>query len=80
MIGTEFQKQVLACRRDRRDRTRDGWEYVGEGGGMLWELYRGSRTRQRIVDVAIAVDGLGLWIKTAIPETIHPSSFYRIDR
>jgi hypothetical protein len=65
MLESEFSKRAIRVRRDRRDMLRTGWEYVGEGGGMLWELYRGSRMGQVITDVRIAADGLGVWIKTA---------------
>lgn len=41
----------------------DGWEEVGEGGGKLWELYRGYRRGHRIVDVRITPDGLSLLVK-----------------
>lgn len=65
MIKSDWQKRVLAARRDRRDRIKEGWEFVGEGGGKLWELYRGCRIGYRITDVRISADGLGVWIKTA---------------
>jgi len=61
MIGTQFQKDVLAARRETRDMEKAGYERVGEGGGMLWQLYRGFRTRHRIVDVKIALDGKSVW-------------------
>lgn len=64
MIEKAWQKTALRIRRDKRDRERNGWEYVGEGGGRLWELCRGSRIGYKITDVAIAADGVGLWIKT----------------
>ncbi|RTM07424.1 MAG: hypothetical protein EKK31_11725 [Hyphomicrobiales bacterium] len=62
---TQITRQVLKVRRDRRDMERDGWEFIGEGGGCLWELERGYRTRHVITDVRIAASGKGLWIKTA---------------
>lgn len=40
-----------------------GWEEVGEGGGKLWELYRGYRTSHRIVDARITPDGKSLLVK-----------------
>ena len=64
MLVTERTKSALRYRRDVRDRVADGWEYVGEGGGRLWELERGCRWRHRITDVRIAADGKALWIKT----------------
>lgn len=65
MIGTDWQKKVLAGRRERRDMEKAGWERVGEGGGKLWELNRGGRIGQRIVDVKIALDGTSLWVRVA---------------
>jgi len=65
MLESDFSKRVIRARRDRRDMLRAGWEFVGESGGKLWELYRGGRVGQVITDVRIAADGLGVWIKTA---------------
>ena len=57
MISTEFQKRALAYRREKRDMEKAGYERVGEGGGNLWELYRGGRYNHRIIDAKISVDG-----------------------
>lgn len=65
MLATASQKEAIAIRRELRDLPKEGWEQVGEGGGKLWELYRGGRWRHRITDVRISVDGRSLWIKTA---------------
>lgn len=64
MLVTDFTRDALAVRRDRRDMLADGWELVGEGGGKLGELYRGARTRHRITDCRIAACGRAIWIKT----------------
>jgi len=64
MLVTEFTKGALAVRRDVRDSKAQGWEFVGENGGMLWELYRGFRYNHRITDVKIAACGKGVWVKT----------------
>jgi hypothetical protein len=64
MKFTEFTKGRLACERDEREMTAAGYERVGEGGGALWELYRGARVGHVITDVKIAKDGISLWIKT----------------
>jgi hypothetical protein len=64
MIGSAFQKRVLASRREHRDLPKQGWEYLGEGGGKLWELYRGYRIGYEITEVRIAASGTALWIKT----------------
>ncbi len=64
MQVTEFTRNALKVRRDRRDRRREGWEFVGEGGGNLWELNRGGRWNHRIVDVRVAACGKAVWVKT----------------
>jgi hypothetical protein len=64
MIHTALAKRALAVRRDHRDMPKAGWEYVGEGGGKLWELNRGYRIGHRIAEVKIAADGVGVWVKT----------------
>lgn len=61
---TELTRQALKTRRDRRGMLADGWEFVGENGGRLWTLYRGSRMNHVISDVRISACGRGLWIKT----------------
>jgi hypothetical protein len=63
MIGTQWMKDSLAARREARDMTKAGWEWIGEGGGKLWELYRGWRTDQHIVDAKVSYSGLGVWVK-----------------
>lgn len=64
MIVTDVTRKILKVRRDARDHRRDGWERVGEGGGRLWELYRGMRDDHKILEVEIASCGKALWIKT----------------
>lgn len=65
MKVNNFTREALKIRRDKRDMPKDGWEYVGERGGSMWELHRGWRYDQHIVDVRIAACGKALWIKTA---------------
>jgi len=65
MLEQPWQKRAVAIRRERRAMTKDGWEHLGEGGGKLWEMYRGGRVGHQITDVRIAADGISLWIKTA---------------
>lgn len=67
MRVTERTKRDLAYRREQRDLPKAGWEYVGDRGGPIWELHRGYRYTQRILDVRIACDGKGLWIKIGKP-------------
>lgn len=64
MIVTEFTRKALRVRREDRDLVPKGWEFVGERGGNLWELYRGGRTDHRIVDARVSACGKGVWVKT----------------
>lgn len=73
MLEGEFAKSARRIRTENRDMPEQGWEKVGENGGKLWELTRGGRWRQRIVDVRIAADGKSLWVRCAEP-TEPPSS------
>lgn len=63
MINSQFQKDALAYRREARDMTKAGYERVGEGGGLLWQLERGCRIGHKIVDVRIALRGTSVWCK-----------------
>jgi hypothetical protein len=65
MLESATSKRIIAVRRDIRNRKRDGYEYLGEGGGKIWELYRGCRYNHVITEAIIAVDGKGVWVKTA---------------
>lgn len=65
MKVTERTRKVLSYRRTIRDLKRDGFEEVGEGGGKLWQIYRGGRQGQKIRDVRIAPDGMSLFVKIA---------------
>lgn len=63
MKVTDYTKRAVARLRERRDMEAKGWEYVGEGGGLLWQLYRGHRTHCRIVEAKPTIDGLGIWVR-----------------
>lgn len=63
MRVTEVTRRILASRRQDRDLTAKGYEEVGEGGGLLWQLYRGGRMHCRIVDAIISVDGKSVYVK-----------------
>lgn len=64
MKVTGITKRNLHIRRERKRLLAEGYEEVGEGGGRLWELYRGCRIGYIITDVVIGPDGLSLLIKT----------------
>lgn len=63
MLVTELTRRRLAYVRMYHDLIPKGWEEVGERGGKLWEMYRGYRTDQCIVDVKIAPGGKSLFVK-----------------
>lgn len=41
----------------------EGWEIVDEDGGPLWEIHRGIRYGQKILDVRISERKRFLWVK-----------------
>lgn len=53
----------LKIARQRRELAKLGYEQIGEGGGRLWELYRGYRTDHEIVDAIIGADGMSIFVK-----------------
>jgi hypothetical protein len=65
MKVTDFTRDALRCRRARKQLAAEGFEEVGENGGMLWKLHRGVRWREIITDVRIAPEGKSLFIKTS---------------
>lgn len=65
MKVTDVTRRTLAYRRAKKKFLDEGYEEIGEGGGRLWELYRGWRHRHVITDVHIAPGGKSLFIKTA---------------
>lgn len=69
MRVTDTTREQLRCERIRRRLLQDGYEQVGEGGGMLWELYRGKRQGHRIVDAAVDPAGKSVWVRIVPPDT-----------
>jgi hypothetical protein len=67
MKVSELTRKALRYRRFVKKWEAEGYEEVGEGGGRLWELYRGGRTRQQILDVKIAPGGKKLFVKIGDP-------------
>jgi hypothetical protein len=63
MKVTLLTRQQLAHRRAIRDLERRGYEKVGDGGGRLWELYRGDRIGHHIIDAVVAPNGLAVYVK-----------------
>jgi hypothetical protein len=62
MLVTDHTRRALAYRRQKKQLLAEGYEYVSE---PIWELHRGARWRERIVDVKISTDGQSLYVKTA---------------
>lgn len=67
MKVTGLTKRALAVRRELRDLPKAGWERVGEGGGRLWELVRGSRIGYQITETRISADGVSVWVRVVDP-------------
>ena len=61
---SSFTKDVLRCRRIRKELIAQGYEEVSENGGKLWELHRGNRIGHEISDVEIGPEKKSLFIKT----------------
>lgn len=59
MKVTRFTRRALARRRMARDMEARGYELVHGP----WELDRGGRTRERIVDAVIDAGGKDIWVK-----------------
>lgn len=71
MKVTKFTRNVLAARKQKRDMLAKGYEEVGEGGGLLWELERGSRIGHKIIDAVVAVHGRSVYVKVEAPQQMR---------
>lgn len=60
MRVTELTKRALLSRREKRDLEKRGYRYHETD----WEIVRGFRIGERILDVKISADGLGVYTKT----------------
>lgn len=65
MMLSALTRESLRVRRERRRLEAEGWQEVGEGGGRLWQLHRGSLIDHIITDVCIGPTGKTIFIKTA---------------
>lgn len=63
MKVTQRTRNGLQCRRHNNQMRKDGWEYIGEGGGDLWKIYRGDRIGWKIIAAQPSCDGMGIWVK-----------------
>jgi len=64
-VDTKVLEELLEDQRRRvvTHLVSDGYEEIGEGGGRLWEIYRGARVGQRITDAVVAPDGMSVYVK-----------------
>jgi hypothetical protein len=63
MLVTDLTRSRLHFRRTVRRWRAEGFEEIGEGGGRLWEIYRGGRMGQRITAARVAPDGMSVYVK-----------------
>lgn len=63
MKVTDYTRERLRCLRERKKLLAAGYEEIGEGGGRLWDLYRGVRYDCRIVDAVVAPEGKTVFVK-----------------
>lgn len=57
MIVTAWVLRALAIRREERKLTALGYRRHETD----WEIHRGGRTRERIIDAKVSCDGLYVW-------------------
>lgn len=68
MIVTQRVYEILFYRRTVKRWRAEGFEDLGERGGMLWEIYRGRRVGQIIKEARIAPDGMSVFVRIGRPE------------
>lgn len=64
MLVNDTTRRVLAFRREKRDLTRQGYRRHETD----WEIHRGGRWNEVIVDAKISVDGKYVYTKLGKPE------------
>lgn len=74
MIVTEWTRECLHYRRTVKKWLAEGYEQVGECGGNLWQLYRGSRQHCRIIDARVAPDGMSVYVKIEPTTKLEPKT------
>lgn len=70
MKVTDFTRRALAVRREKRDMARKG--YVRHETD--WEIHRGGRIGDRIVDARVSVDGLYVYTKLGAGNPFYGTS------
>lgn len=63
MKVTDLTRRRLHYRRTVRRWLAEGFEEVGEGGGELWQIYRGYRVGQTIQEARVAPGGMSVFVK-----------------
>lgn len=59
MIFTEFTRKCLAFRRERKKLESQGYRMHETD----WEIHRGSKFNEKIVDAKVSVDGMYVYTK-----------------
>lgn len=67
MIVTDWTREALAVRREERRLKALGYRKHETD----WEIHRGFRTRERIVDVKVSIDGKYVRTLIGIPHRTH---------
>ncbi len=65
MLVTDRTRSVLAFRRQRRDLLKQGYRQHETD----WEIHRGGRLKERILDVKISVNGKYIYTRIGLPES-----------
>ena len=63
MLVTNFTRTAHAERKFAQEMIALGYEEIDENGHPLWELRRGGRTRERILDAKVSPTGYRVFIK-----------------
>ena len=63
MKVTEYTRRALHYRRTTKLWIAEGFEEIGEGGGNLWEIYRGYRHGQTIQEARVAPGGMSVFVR-----------------
>jgi len=69
IINWDAVKRILKVRRDYRDRIASGFERI-EGP---WQITRGGRWQEKILEVAVSANGKDLWVRCGKPNPGDPA-------
>ena len=74
MKMTNVTRQALRIRRERRDLLAAGYRQHETD----WEIHRGCRMGEKIVDAIISCDGMYVYTKTAMPADLKAAGVREI--